>query len=478
MSLRTVEVAHVLISLVLLVIVAHCGAYAFKVVRQPPVIGEIVGGLLLGPTVLGTIAPDAQEWLIPKDGPSAHALGVFYHLGLLLLVYLTGAELRGRATGPERRTIAAVAVSGLVLPFGAGLAIGHAFTLGGLSGDNGSRGTLVLIFGMAIAVTSVPVISRIMLDLGILGTAFSRVVLAVAVLEDVVLYVILAVVLGIAQAQSGDTYGIGGMIGEESLPWAVVYFSVAPLVFLVLLLWRGKRVFTVSASARWNVLARRSPIAFLLVFLFGLCLACMSLGIDPMFGALTAGMCGAGVRRTAASRETLQNVSLAFFIPVYFAVVGLKLDLVRHFDPLFFLWFLTLACAVKFSSVWLGARLAGQSAPAAGNLAVAMNARGGPGIILASVTFGAGIISEEFFTSLVVLSIVTSQIAGVWLGRTVALERPLLSPSLEAPPHDGSDGSHGGDGPDRGAEPDAPEGRGRAGDPDDAADSAARGTTA
>jgi Kef-type K+ transport system membrane component KefB len=250
MSLSTGEVAQVLIAFILLVIIAHSTAYLFERVKQPPVIGEILGGLLLGPTVLGFLLPDLQRQLISANGPTSHALGVMYQLGLLFLVYLTGTQLRGRSTGAERRTIVAVSLSGLIVPFAAGLTIAFTFDLGELSGPNGSKVALVLIFGMAVAITSIPVISRIMLDLGILRTSFARIVLTVAVLEDVVLYVVLAVVMGISGAMSGDLYGIGALLGNVPLPWVALYFMVVPVLFLVALLRYGKNGFSKISDAR------------------------------------------------------------------------------------------------------------------------------------------------------------------------------------------------------------------------------------
>jgi Kef-type K+ transport system membrane component KefB len=419
-----------------LVIVAHSTAYVFKLVKQPPVIGEILGGLLLGPTVLGAAWPEFQNEIVPEEGPAASALGVIYQLGLLLLVYLTGTELHGRATKAEKRTIVSVSVSGLVVPFAAGLAVAYSLGLGDLSGVNGSQTTLALVFGLAIALTSIPVISRIMLDLGILRSSFARIVLTVAVLEDVVLYVVLAIVMGVAGARSGEAYGIGALMGEVPMAWGALYFTVAPMLFLAIHIRYGQWIFSTLARMRWNVLAQRSPTAFLMIFIFSLCLMCAGLGIDPIFGALTAGICEAGSSGADQARETLRNISLAFFVPVYFAVVGLKLDLIRHFDVVFFLWFLGLACLAKFASVWVGARIAGQSPSAAANIAAAMNARGGPGIVLASTTFGAGIISESFVTALVVLSIVTSQMAGIWLARVVSRGGALVTydPDFDASP--------------------------------------------
>jgi Kef-type K+ transport system membrane component KefB len=106
--------------------------------------------------------------------------------------------------------------------------------------------------------------------------------------------------------------------------------------------------------------------------------------------------------------------------PIYFFTVGLKLDLIHNFAALFFLCFFVLSCGLKASSIWLGAKLAGQPSGRAWDLAVALNARGGPGIVLATVTFQAGIINDSFFTSIVLLSVVTSQLAGFWLDRRFA----------------------------------------------------------
>jgi Kef-type K+ transport system membrane component KefB len=115
---------------------------------------------------------------------------------------------------------------------------------------------------------------------------------------------------------------------------------------------------------------------------------------------------------------TLWPASLfGFFIPVYFAIIGIQLDLIHHFDVLFFLGFLAFACVAKAASVYLGARLSRENRFVSASLAIAMNARGGPGIVLASTGYAAGIINETFFVSLVMLSVVTSLLAGSWLER-------------------------------------------------------------
>ncbi len=421
MSLETADIAHLLIALTLLVVAAHALGHLFATLRQPPVIGEILGGLLLGPTVLGSVAPGVAEALFPESGVTATVLGATYYLGLLLLMFLAGGEVRVHAAPEERKTVLAVTTLGLLLPFCAGILIVRMLDHADFSGPHGSPATFALVFGIAIAVTSIPVISRIMLDLGILYTAFARVVLTVAVLEDIVLYVVLAVVLGLVQAQSEDTYGLWALFGVDSVVLSAAYYVVTTLLFFAAFLTKGADIFRWLAGSRVNLLEKRNPTAFRFVFLLMLGLCCVALGINPIFGALMAGLSAsradATVEEARRTWDALKRFSLAFFVPVYFAVVGLQLDLVRHLDVLFFLWFFLVACVVKSLSVWLGAWLAGESRSSSINLAVAMNARGGPGIVLATVTFSAGIINESFFTALVLLSIFTSQIAGFWLDR-------------------------------------------------------------
>ena len=159
---------------------------------------------------------------------------------------------------------------------------------------------------------------------------------------------------------------------------------------------------------------------YLLVVLLVMAGMATTLGVTPMFGALMAGIVTSQViDDPERPRQVIARFSFAFFIPIYFAVVGLKLDLVRAFPVGFFVVFLVFACVVKALSIYAGARLAGETRPTAWNLAVAMNARGGPGIVLASLAYEARIINESFYAVLVMLSLVTSLLAGSWLDLAV-----------------------------------------------------------
>lgn len=406
----------------LLLTAAHGLGQVFARLRQPPVIGEILGGLMLGPTVLGALAPDLQAAIFPVDGPSAVVLGAIYQLGLLLLMYCSGMQMRGLVDRRALRTVGIVSVVGMTLPFAAGLGALLLIDTSPHEGSTGAGAPFTLVFCLAIAVTSIPVISRIMFDLGILQTRFARIVLAVAVIEDMAVYVVLAVALGLAQARGGSTFGLPSALGLDRGSFAdAAYHALATAGFLAVVLAAGPTAYRWCLRSRLNLLERRSPVAFELSAMFALSGAALALGIVPLFGAFVAGIAAAAARGDSAvrARASISGFSFAFFIPVYFAMVGLKLDLLQHFSPAFFAGFLAFACAAKSASVYLGARMAGETAPSARNLAVAMNARGGPGIVLASVALDAGIVSDSFYVTLVMLAVLTSLLAGSWLSRVV-----------------------------------------------------------
>jgi Kef-type K+ transport system membrane component KefB len=439
-TLSTFQVSLLLTTMALTVLGAHAMGYLFVRLRQPAVVGEILAGLVLGPTLLGLVAPRVEATLFPGTGVVPMAMGALGEMGLLLLMFVAGGEMRIQATEGQRRAVASVAVTGLVVPFAVGILVVRALDHRDLSGPSGTAATTALVFGIAVAVTSIPVISRIMLDLGLLHTGFARLVLSVAAIEDVVLYGVLAVVLSLAHSSKSDDYGLWTLVGSTDTASTVGYHLVVTLLFFGGCLRWGTAIVGWLLRSRANVVERRSPAGFRLALLLLTVLVCAVLGINPVFGALLIGLAvqrttdrlaGAeagrppvgGIGQAARARqawEVIRHFSLAFFVPIYFVTVGLRLDLIRSFDPLFFAWFFLLCCGLKLASTWCGARLAGMRATPSLDLAVALNARGGPGIVLATVTLGAGVINEAFFTSVVLLSVLTSQMAGFWLDTRLA----------------------------------------------------------
>ena len=411
----------ILSALVLLLLAAHLTGRLFRRFRQPPVVGEILGGLLLGPTVLG------QHWIFPKQGPVAVCLELVYQLGMLLLMFLAGVEMRTVFSRKDGRTVGLIAVVGMVVPFAFGLVATSVLDTSDLLGPAGNRTALTLVLACSIAITSIPVISRIMLDLGIARTPFARIVLSVAVLEDIVLNVVISVAVGIVAGSTTNGFGLASELGIGSANASAVYHSLASVGFLALVALVGLLLRRRLAASGGGPVA---PLAVRVSAVLASAAACLYLGVAPMYGAFVVGLIS-GLTADEAIKA-IRSFATGFFVPVYFAVVGLKLDLIRQFDPAFFVAFLAVACVVKAVSVYAGARLARRPAADAVHLAVAMNARGGPGIVLATVALDTGIGSPSVFTSLVLTAVVTSLLAGWWLER--AINQGSLDRDDEFPP--------------------------------------------
>jgi Kef-type K+ transport system membrane component KefB len=410
------DLTSILFLLLLLVGLAHLFGYLFVKLRQPKVVGEILAGIVLGPALIGRLsfASGLMDTLHRQEG----ILNFIYWLGLLLLMFLSGAETRHLFSREERREVAWLAIVGTGIPFVLALLLGPWLIRPVLAGPNGNRISLIIIVAIGVAVTSVPVVSKIFADLKILHTRFARLVLGVAVLEDIGLWLALALATAMA--------------GKAVLnPRQMSYHLIATIGFFGLGLTIVPRIVKRINKSRFNVFAKNSPVAYAIAILLAYCAVAGALDVSVVFAAFLAGFAVVHKKRKLFEEAlgAIGKVSFAFFIPVYFALVGLKLDLVHGFSLRMMAAFLIGSCIIKVLSVSLAARFAGFRGLDLINLALTTNARGGPGIVLASVAFDAGIISPEFYITLVLAAVITSQMAGAWLEYVLNRGWVLLTPA-------------------------------------------------
>jgi Kef-type K+ transport system membrane component KefB len=410
------DLTSILLLLLLLVALAQILGYLFSKLRQPKVVGEILAGVVLGPAVLGRIP--AASWIAHTTEQQGSVFNFVYWLGLLLLMFLSGAETQQLFTRDERREVGLLAIVGTGIPFVLALVLGPWLIRPSLAGPNANRFSMIIILAVGVAVTSVPVVSKIFADLKILHTRFARLVLGVAVLEDIVLWLALAVATALA--------------GQAALnPKQMTYHLLSTVAFFALGLTVAPRLIKRFNKSPLNVLAKQSPVAYAVTVLLGYCAVAGALDVSLVFAAFLAGFAVVHKKRRlfADALETIGKFSFAVFIPLYFAIVGLKLDLIRGVSLGMISAFLVGSCVVKILSVALAGRWAGFRGLDLINLAITTNARGGPGIVLASVAFEAGIISPQFYTTLVVAAVLTSQVADAWLDHVLGKGWPLLTPT-------------------------------------------------
>lgn len=402
--------------LALLLTAAHLFGYLFTRMRQPRVIGEILAGIVLGPFVLGSFPAWSRLLQLNQDAaPKQAALDLLYQLGLLMLMFISGFETRALFQRDDRRQVAWLAGVGTVFPFFFMLLLASLLPLDWFMGVKSNRASLVLVMSIAVAVTSIPVISRIFFDLKVLHTRFARLVLGVAVLEDIALWAVLAVATAMAES--------------AGLPQKKISLHIAvTLAYFALALTLAPRAIKWISKSRFNLLASNNPVSFTVLIAFSYVAVAGMIDVNLVFAAFLAGF-AVSRKRLGEALQTISRFSFALFIPIYFALVGYSLVFGRSFSLVMLLGFLAGACVLKLLSVTLGARLAGFQGLDVVNLAVAANARGGPGIVLASVAYAAGIISAAFYTTLVLVAVLTSQAAGAWLEFVLRRGWPLLSSS-------------------------------------------------
>jgi Kef-type K+ transport system membrane component KefB len=423
------EFGMMMLSLSVLLVSVHIIGYLFEKLRQPKLVGEILAGILLGPWVLKLLAPNAFAMLFPAGGASAAVYSFLYNLGLILLMFCAGTETRRLLAKENRKQTATLIGVADIVNFSFVLALGFAgmLPLAALTGPKGTEMATLLVVAIAVSVTSIPVISRIFWDLRIMHTRFVSLILGASVVEDIALWAVLAVATALAAA---------GAVGKQVVD-SVTGHVLATAIYMVVAMVIAPGILRRLASWKWNILHRATPVGYLLVILFVYCAVASAVGVNIQFAALLAGfgvvggIQGTDRHRVAVPLDAISKVSFAVFVPIYFGIIGYRLVFGREFSMLIMLGFL-------FGSTILSVITGGLAAKASGfrgldliNIALTTNARGGPGIVLASVAYDAGLINAAFFTTLVLTAVFTSQLAGAWLRYVLKKGWPLLSTNPE-----------------------------------------------
>lgn len=429
--MSSAEIGAMALTLSLFIGLVHSLGYLFEKFKQPRLVGEILAGVILGPYVFGELCPDIFIKIFGDQAQSGNnkieiVLNFIYWIGLFLLMFISGSETR-RLMGKENQKETAWMLGvGTPTPFLIVLILGltSIIPLNMITGSAGQEMSALLVLAIAVSVTSIPVISRIFYDLGILQTRFASLILGSAVLEDIILWAVLAVATSLVQTAS---------TAQEHIVREITSHVGATLLFMAVGLFFAPLILRKLNHLRFNILIKASTRGYIFVILFLYIALASILDVNLVFAAFLAGfgivggIKGLERERFAESIDSIAKVSFSFFTPVYFAIVGHKLTLGRDFSLNMFLIFLMSSSILSLLANGLAARLAGFRKRDIVNLAVTTNARGGPGIVLASVAYEAGIINAPFYTTLVLTAIVTSQIAGAWLRFVLSKGWPLLS---------------------------------------------------
>ncbi|WP_119274552.1 cation:proton antiporter [Taklimakanibacter deserti] len=392
-----------LLSLVILVVAAHFFGHWFERLKLPRVIGEISAGIFLGPSVLGALSWGAYDlFLFDEFVGHKVLLNAFYWLGLCMLMFTSGFHIQRRFPADERRDISLLVIITSTIPFALGWWAVSFIPVEHYMQHTANILAFKIVFAVSVTVTSIPVISKIFSDLRLIQTKFAKVVVATATLHDIVLWTAIAVATTVQSR--GDVH-----VGE------LILAAVICLVFIAFFLVAGPWLIDliIRLAPRFSHVY---PVGYLIIVCLALAALASYIDVGAVFGALIAGMLFGSLTQPEfqEARETIRTFSMSFFVPVYFAMVGLQINFAGNLDLLLTLEYLVFSSAVVVLTVWPAMRLAGHSGMAAWNFSVAMTTRGGPGIVLASLAYSIGIINQIFFVTLIITALVTSLLCGIW----------------------------------------------------------------
>jgi len=385
---------HILVALALVIAFARAGGMLFRFLQQPPVVGEIIAGIMLGPSLLGTVWPRAFAYLLPPM--VAPFLDVLAQIGIILYMFLVGLELDPGQVAREGRAAVAISHASIVTPFLLGTLL--ALVLYPEVAAAGVPFTGFSLFvGVSMSITAFPVLSRILADLGIHKTPLGVITLTCAAVDDITAWCLLAVVVGVVEA-----HGTGSLITAA--------MAVAYIVAMVVLVRPTAVRLTLQQETADRVTQGMMAIVFVLLLLSAL--ATDLIGIHAMFGAFALGAIIPSESKLAHQMtDRLEDVLVVLLLPIFFAFTGLRtrIGLVNGMHA-WMLCGLTIAVASvgKFGGSFVAARLTGLGWRDASSLGVLMNTRGLAELIVLNIGLQLGVINPRVFAMLVVMSLVTT----------------------------------------------------------------------
>ena len=403
MRLSHNDIVTLIMSLGIMLIFSRIVGEVARKFKFPLVVGEIITGILLGKTVLGHFYPYINNSIFPSQGNVPLALNGITSLSVIMLLFVAGMEVELRILRKNGKRALFASMGGFLIPMVVGLYLGLYHTDFFYITDS-SRKVFALFLGTALSITALPVIARTLMDLGLYKTKIGTIVIAAAMIDDLVGWLIFSIVLSLIQDHKEAGWAL----------WQTITFTFG---YTLLILTGAKWV--IDKSLPWFQRKFTWP-GGVLSLAFGLCFLGAAfteyIGIHAIFGAFMLGIAfGDSQHLTHDARNIIQQFVTNIFAPLFFVSLGLRLDFVAHFDIGITVVIIIAAIATKLAGATLGALIGGLKIKEALAVGFGMNARGAMEIILATLAFEAKLINESIFVALIVMAVFTSILSGPML---------------------------------------------------------------
>lgn len=385
--------------IVLLIAVGRGLGETMQRIGQPSVMGELLAGILLGPSLFGWIWPEAQQTIFPRAPEQKAMIDGIAQFGILLLLLLTGMETDLKLVRKVGKAAIAISIAGILVPFACGFALGE-FLPDALLPNPQARLVASLFMGTALSISSVKIVAMVVREMNFLRRNVGQIIVATAVIDDTIGWIIIAVIFSLASQ---------GTLDVASLAKAVL----GTLAFLAISFTIGRRL--VFQLIRWanDTLVSTAPVVTVILLLMGaMALITHLIGIHTVLGAFVAGiLVGESPILTRQIDERLRGLISSFFMPVFFGLAGLSADLSVLRDPNLLMLtglLVVIASVGKFGGAFVGGTLGGLNYRESLALASGMNARGSTEVIIATIGLSIGVLSQNLFTMIVTMAIVTT----------------------------------------------------------------------
>jgi Kef-type K+ transport system membrane component KefB len=391
--------AVLLLQIIVIIAFARIFGFLFKKIGQPAVIGEIVAGIVLGPSVIGAFFPEINSFLFPAA--SLGGLQFLSQIGLIFFMFIIGMELDLKAISKQAFGAVIISHASIIIPYTLGMMLAY-FTYKDYAPAGISFLSFSLFMGIAMSITAFPVLARILQEKGLTKSKLGAMALTCAAADDLTAWCILAAV--IALVKSGSSTSVFYTIGLTIVYLILMLKLVRPLLEKIAIIYdRNEK--------------KRTPIiAFLFVVLIISSYITSIIGIHALFGAFVAGVImPASFSFRQIVIDKIEDVSIILLLPLFFVITGLRTQiglLNEGYLWVTFGWIILVAVAGKFGGSALAARMVGQSWKDSFSIGVLMNTRGLMQLIVLNIGFDLGILSAQIFAMMVLMALVTTFMTG------------------------------------------------------------------
>jgi len=370
-------------------------------IGQPAIMGQLLAGVVLGPSVLGVLWPAAERTLFPAIPEQKAMIDAVSQLGILMLLLLTGMETDLALVRRTGKAALSVSLAGIAVPFLCGIALGEALPDSMLPHPD-QRLVTTLFIGTALAIASVKIVALTIRELDFLRRTIGQLIVTAAIVDDTIGWILLSIILGLAGHGRIDLASIGQSV-------------LGTLLFLAVSFTIGRRV--VALLIRWandNLVSDLPVITTILIIMGVMALITNAIGVHTVLGAFVAGiLVGQSPILTRHIDEQLRGLIVGLFMPVFFGMAGLQANLAVLGDPMIFgmsVLLILIASLGKFSGAFLGGTIGGLNWRECLALGWGMNARGSTEVVVATIGLSMGALSETLFTMILVMAVATTMV--------------------------------------------------------------------